>query len=149
MAGFRFDTILELDYSPAPLTNNDLTGKEGSVADGQRVLLVDGIEETQEVLSAVLGPRGMIVDRTPAWKLEHTSPITAHDVVVLDSDRHVLESPQFAGQPQVILGSLTVPCEDSGAPRRFLQKPFHYGELIQAIESLLCDGTLTDPSARS
>jgi CheY-like chemotaxis protein len=115
------------------------------VASGQRVLVVDGLSETGEVLKAVLGPRGLVVDH-----VRGNHPATAHAgpaaplVVVIDGDEfpggHAHDS-GWADVPRVVIGSADMPPDwqpdQPFAPARYLQKPFEYAELIQAVEHLL------------
>ncbi len=110
--------------------------------DGQHVLVVDELTETQEVLQAVLAPRGFIVERAA-----HSAPLTAHelqsrpDVVVIDADSlpaQQTSSARWRGVPQVIIGAARVPDSPlAAASQRHLAKPFQFPELIQAVEQLL------------
>ena len=103
---------------------------------GQRVLVVDGFSETQEVLRTVFGPRGTEVER-----MDLATPAAQPDVVVIDVETaHPSECSAWDGVPQVIIGSADVSPLDS--PRDndrhcYLEKPFRYPELIQAVERLL------------
>lgn len=100
-----------------------------------RVLLIDGSADTEAVVRAVLEPRGMSVSRTRSHGDRDASDAIP-DVVVLDLD-DVTKSTEatFDGAGQVLLGSTRVVVSD---PRvRFLEKPFHYPELIQVLEDLL------------
>ncbi len=115
----------------------------------QRVVVVDGISETAEVLRAILEPRGLRVERvragaaTIAGSADGDPSLPPH-VVVVDGDdsqgrRLVLEC--WEQVPQVIIGSTHL--RDDAAETsetQYLSKPFQYGELIQAIERLLVDG---------
>ena len=107
---------------------------------GPRVLVIDGLSETEEVLKAVLEPRGLTVDRIrgdAAQKVEALSPSVV--VVHLDESRHtVVEADGFPNVPQVIIGSAEISCCcDAVCRHQYLRKPFQYRELIQAIEQLL------------
>ena len=105
---------------------------------GQRVLVVDGIEETQEVLKAVLEPRGVTVNRTDGWTAGQDGSNTSADVVVLDADRESVSLQADAmGSARVLIGSMEVSDTSEHSTQRYLQKPFHYGELVRAIENLL------------
>lgn len=171
-AGLRF-VLTQLDrltiLPPPQRTRTSATryrtGKEGRVAHGHRVLLVDGIAETEQVLKAVFEPRGLQVERISTWTLRQGSALPSADVLVLDTDREVsgnplngLPQPQL---PRVLLGTASwtdsepesvepdLPLDSSHRsnnasqpPLRQLSKPFHYTELIQAIESLLPDSTV-------
>jgi DNA-binding response OmpR family regulator len=119
------------------------------VANGQRVLVVDGLSETEEVLKAVLEPRGLKVDRIRTRRLtssQYTTSARANtaapqvQVVVLHEEEVTLEGnvaqrDSWGQTPRVIIGSAKVAA--TGAGEHYLQKPFQYRELIQAIERLL------------
>lgn len=119
------------------------TGKEGSVSDGRRVLVVDGLTETEEVLKAVLEPRGWQVDRirrharfsdSPVRQKPHLVVLHAHeDSSWTDTDGN------WNSVPQIVIGSMQVEDEASrqNGDCRYFCNPFHYGELIQAIEQML------------
>lgn len=100
-----------------------------------RVLLIDGSADTEAVVRAVLEPRGMSVSRTRSHG-DRMRQETTPDVVVVDLD-DVTETAEaiFEESGQVLIGSTRVEVSD---PRvRFLEKPFHYPELIQVLEDLL------------
>jgi hypothetical protein len=115
---------------------------EGSrVVSGQRVVVVDGLAETEQVLKAVLEPRGLRVERIRAHA-SHTSDRekSAPNVLVLHSDDAQAKRRSWDGIPCVVIGSAAIP--ESGRLRpdaHYLQKPFCYRELICAIEQLLAD----------
>ena len=107
---------------------------------GQRVLVVDGLSEVQEVLQAVLEPRGLRVD----WVRNHvhspSSPAQNRpDLVILDAEAIPDDLPpdDWAGVPQVIIGGVAQAVSPLGPQRQYLNKPFQYTELIRAIEQLL------------
>lgn len=110
---------------------------------GQRVLVVDGSSETQEVLSTVFGPRGTQVERVPHRNRVVATPTQQPDVVVIDMETAQVGgcgANAWDGVPQVIIGAADVSPPDS--PRDndshcYLEKPFRYPELIQAVERLL------------
>jgi DNA-binding response OmpR family regulator len=110
------------------------------VTGGQRVLVVEGLAETEQVLRAVLEPRGLHVNRVRAMHSAHDeqrgeTPRAA--VLVIDADEPSAgDLAAWDGAPRVILGTTSVPAW-TAASDHFLQKPFHYGELIAAIERLL------------
>lgn len=109
---------------------------------GQRVLVVDGLAETEAVLKAVLEPRGLQVDRIRAHQPpDRVTRGARPNVVVLEA--HEVEADSNTPRPwdnipRVIIGAAEIP---EGSPatsdEQHLSKPFHYGELIQAIERLL------------
>ncbi|MGE3315853.1 MAG: hypothetical protein AB7O26_12135 [Planctomycetaceae bacterium] len=107
---------------------------------GQRVVVVDGLAETEEVLKAVLEPRGLQVERIRAHaKLSSDRDSTAPNVLVLHSDEAVqTKRRSWDGIPCVVIGSADVPETNRlSGDLRYLQKPFCYRELIRAIEQLL------------
>jgi DNA-binding response OmpR family regulator len=113
-----------------------------------RILVVDEISDTADVLQAVLEPRGVTVNRVRRW-CETTCPADENRpaVVVLDAESVPGAGTPTAGDwqnvPQVIIGMIrpVAPSPDAasrpGVQRRYLQKPFQFAELIQAIESLI------------
>ena len=112
---------------------------------GPRVLVIDGLSETEEVLKAVLEPRGLRVDRIRGdSRARGGTPETASlppsvVVVHLDETLHTADASEgFPDVPQVIIGSAKISCCCHAVCRhQYLQKPFQYRELIQAIEQLL------------
>ncbi len=110
---------------------------------GQRVLVVDSFSETQEVLRTVFGPRGTRVERVSHRNRVATTPAEQPDVVVIDVE--TTQAGECSGTawndvPQVIIGAADVSPLDSprGNDRHcYLEKPFRYPELIQAVERLL------------
>jgi DNA-binding response OmpR family regulator len=113
------------------------------VRTGQRVLVVDGLSETGEVLKAVLEPRGLVVDRIRGHRRAGAG--AAPQIVVIDRDDGTADDAhdrRWADVPRVVIGSADMP--DGWDPRQagaagqhYLQKPFEYGELVSAIEHLL------------
>lgn len=125
------------------MTGAAWTGKEGSVSDGRRVLVVDGLTETEEVLKAVLEPRGWQVDRVRRHARTSDSPSRPkpHLVVLHAHDDSSCAEPDgnWSSVPQIVIGSMQLdddPSEQTGDCRYF-RNPFQYGELIQAIEQML------------
>lgn len=114
----------------------------------QSVLVVDESEETPEVLRTALAERGTHILRARAADQALEIARRQHPaVIVLDLEvdhRTGLErmSPELRDQaaedrtPVIVLG--TMRRLSSGAPgEHFMSKPYHYGPLIQKIESLL------------
>lgn len=110
----------------------------------QRVVVVDGVPDTGEVLKAVLEPRGWQVDRVR--RLDQVPKAAGDDrpaLMIVDAE----SSPDaehsnrgFAQVPRVIIGSVRVAAEDDASgstSRQYLAKPFHYAELLRAIDILL------------
>ena len=121
----------------------------------ERVLVVDEVPDTAEVLQAVLEPRGVTVNR-----VRRLDPAVAPEeenrpaVVVLNAES-IDGSPStglsaWQNVPQVIIGTLRFPASagepaDGAVARRVLQKPFQFAELVQAIESLIGQGCPASP----
>ena len=118
-----------------------------------RVLVVDEISDTAEVLQAVLEPRGVTVNRVCRWgqneslTVENRPAVVVYDVESL-ADGALPASGNWHGVPQIIIGTIRLFKSDGAnsdrnepaAPdvqRRYLQKPFQFAELIQAIEALI------------
>lgn len=102
---------------------------------GQRVLLVDGLSETEQVLKAVLEPRGLRVDRVRGH-VEPKSGDAAPSVVVLhEVDADLPSGERWGAVPRVIIGSAQGAADRSS--EQCLPHPFQYRELIQAIDRLL------------
>ena len=101
---------------------------------GLRILVVDNVTDTEEVLRAVLEPRGMLVNRRT--RHHPASHVQARPtVVVLDEEATTPQTElEFCNVPQVIIGRTELP---AAVDRRVLAKPFHYAELVQAIEQLV------------
>lgn len=125
------------------------TWKEGRVVSGQRVLVVDGLAETEQVLKAVLEPRGLHVDRvrrgTPSLsgpdEPKKRAPAAARpNVLVLHEDQSDVGGLDQWGQvPRVVIGSMQM--AESSESGEYLPHPFQYRELIGAIERLLSPAT--------
>jgi DNA-binding response OmpR family regulator len=110
------------------------------------VLVVDPLDETQEVLRAALGRRGVDVvgSRDSAHGLVLARQHRPHLIVLdLEGDSSATELPgrlasqhDIASTPLVILGRFK-----RGAAQmhgcQFLAKPYHYAPLIRKIEELL------------
>lgn len=109
-----------------------------------RVLVVDGLRETADVLRAVLEPRGFDVARVrggAASGSDCDAPMPRVIVMHQEDDQPDC-SPAVAWSdvPRVIISSdehAESPPRLSTGRQRYLQKPFQYGELIHAIERLL------------
>jgi CheY-like chemotaxis protein len=118
-----------------------LSEKENRVTAKQRVLVVDGLSETEEVLRAVLEPRGLMVDRIRSAASEELAAKRRPSVMVLHVDQEPSPTAAPAGWqnvPRILIGSTKVSdsCE-SGAGEHYLEQPFQYGDLIRTIERLL------------
>ena len=112
------------------------------------VLVVDEISDTADVLQAVLEPRGVAVNRVrrlmePAARDAAGRP----SVMVLDAESlggsALPSGKDWKSIPQVIIGTIRISGPESeddrlaNPERRYLQKPFQFAELVQAIESLI------------
>lgn len=128
------------------------------------VLVVDGVPDTALVLEAVLAPRGLSVNRVRGLD-SALAPTVANRpaVIVVDVESCTAACAEpcesWQSVPQVIIGTMRVPeaapesADDapaSGTPeRRYLQKPFQFAELIQAVETLIArDRRRVFPPAR-
>jgi DNA-binding response OmpR family regulator len=106
----------------------------------KRVLVVDGLSETEEVLRAVLEPRGLSVDRIRSAASEELAAKRRPSVMVL----HLNEDPAPAALagwqnvPRIVIGATKVDdARGASAGEHYLEQPFQYGELIRTIERLL------------
>lgn len=118
--------------------------KEVDVSNGQRVLVVDDVSDTVEVLRAVLAPRGVIVDGVRAGRPVAVPAPQTPAVVVIDLEPSAVEpidGASWDALPQVIIGSARLPPinpQPEGQPaRQYLRKPFEYAELVRAIEKFI------------
>lgn len=106
---------------------------------GQRILLVDGPPETEQVLKAVLEPRGLQINRVHGQDREtcRTESLLT-SLVIIDQTRQRSQLPRSLMRlPQVVICHPgRTPANPSEAAET-LMHPFHYGDLIQAIERLL------------
>ena len=104
------------------------------MTDGLRVLVVDSESATEEVLKAVLEPRGLRVDRVR--DLASQPDCGPPSLLVIDDEKSsadIRSSSGWAGVPRVVIGSAQI---DGG---QYLQKPFQYRELIRLVDQLLSD----------
>ena len=122
----------------------------------QRLLVVDGLAETEEVLRAIFEPRGMEIDHVKAKSNDSSCETQDANVIVLHEETtgQPVTGRHSSDVPRVIIGRMertqpTRRAEASAASssERFLAEPFHYGELVQAIEDLLADGEASDARA--
>ena len=99
-----------------------------------RVLVVDGLAETETVLRAVLEPQGARVERRRGSDRDECESAPPQ-VVVVDLDDRSHGDRDWSDVPCVMLSSR--PCDATDRAARFLEKPFHYPELVSLIRSLL------------
>tara|TARA_R110002167_G_scaffold64898_2_gene183463 strand:+ start:1071 stop:1430 length:360 start_codon:yes stop_codon:yes gene_type:complete len=112
------------------------------VVNGQRVVVFDGLNETEEVLKAILEPQGCSVDRVRQRNANDLDcPCEIPSIVVVHDDdlnESTTSQPGWNEVPRVVIGSVRKPKNtSSGQTTRFLMQPFQYAELIDSIESLL------------
>jgi CheY-like chemotaxis protein len=99
------------------------------------------MHEIQEVLHAVLAPRGLQVD----WVRSHAQQVAGAaagqpDILVIDAEALPIQpskSRDWSGVPQVILGADDESSSDANDQHTYLAKPFQFPDLIEAIEKLL------------
>jgi DNA-binding response OmpR family regulator len=144
--------LLTQSIDPAILPRLEPTqrmpGKERNVSNRDRVLVVDEVSDTAEVLQAVLEPHGVSVSRVR--RLDRATAAASESrpaVVVLTAESMEGTIPAdlkgWQHVPQVIIGTLSHPAAELGvsdageAVRRVLRSPFQFAELVQAIESLI------------
>ncbi len=114
------------------------------MSSGQRIVVVDGLSETEEVLKAILEPRGFQVTRMRTHdsvaRFRETEP---PNVVVVHGSAADVNEPSVGiwnSIPRVVIGSAhhaPTQVSERRTSTHFLNKPFQYGELIRAIEQLL------------
>jgi DNA-binding NtrC family response regulator len=122
--------------------------KDCRVTVAQRVLVVDGLSETEEVLRAALQPKGLEVDRIrgvdPGVFIrgrlaanERPSLVVLH---VEDGPALIPASDGWQDVPRIVIGATKdSPVSRQAAIEHHLEKPFQYGELIRTIERLLAE----------
>lgn len=120
----------------------------------QRILVVDGLPETETVLKAVLEPKGHSVLRTQSRHLPRFEKSTEPpQVVVFHADE--VPTPGSADElthrwhdvPKVVIGSATIPSRampENQPQASYLSHPFQYGELLSVIEHLLASESSDD-----
>jgi DNA-binding NtrC family response regulator len=117
-------------------------GRNPQVVNGQHVVVLDGLHETEEVLKAVLEPQGCRVNRI---RKPHSGDLITENelpsiVVMHDDDLPGTSTAQTGWNeiPKVVIGSVKVASQQqTDQSTRFLAQPFQYAELIDSIESLL------------
>jgi hypothetical protein len=117
-----------------------LSEKENRVTAKQRVLVVDGLSETEEVLRAVLEPRGLMVDRIRSAASDELAGKRRPSIMVLhvDEDPAPSAAPEgWQSVPRIVIGTAKLNDASEVSPEHYLEQPFQYGELIRTIERLL------------
>ena len=107
-----------------------------------RVLVIDGQPETEEVLKAVLEPRGYQIDLQSRMTSEKDVNLQQKPhLVVLHEEPSTIsckrQQHSFQDVPRVIIGSISNSNYSDQSAEQRLSQPFQYSELIQAIERLL------------
>lgn len=117
------------------------------MTNGQRVLVVDGLAETEEVLKAVLEPQGLEVNRIRTHFAPTAPAAEPPHLVILHEESHVTSSDSsdsWKDIPRVVIGSASLPKTASPQPchrerEQYLAQPFQYRDLIQAVVHLLAE----------
>ncbi len=120
---------------------------------GQCVLVVDRMTETADVLRAVLEPRGVRVEEPePGAAAPLDRPTVNLSVVVVDEETaqvRGIDGHEWRHVPRVVIGSMSLPDApreeqaSDGVRERRLSKPYHYADLLRAIEALIADRAQT------
>ncbi len=106
----------------------------------QRVLVVNGQPETEEVLKVVLEPRGFKIDRVSHQAAIDDLPQKPRLIVLHEespSQPQAVSNRSYHDVPRVIIGSMFTPQSNAKSGEKRLSQPFQYGELIQMIDHLL------------
>jgi hypothetical protein len=103
------------------------------VTTAPRVLVFDGLSETEAVLRAVLEPRGARVERRRSSEAS-AGECSPPQLLVMDLDEPAVEI-AWPDVPRVVLSSK--PCAVEHTPAGFLEKPFQYPELVHMVQRLL------------
>lgn len=112
------------------------------MVNGQHVVVFDGLNETEEVLKAILEPQGCRVNRI---RQQHAGDINEADevpsIVVMhddDASHYATNKPEWNKIPKIVIGSVKkhTPAQTDQS-KHFLVQPFQYAELIDSIESIL------------
>jgi hypothetical protein len=100
------------------------------VSERPEVVVVDGLRETTEVLRAVFEPRGVRVCRQTSTCAPVQSEPHRPQVLVLHED-----PPTDPDGPRVLVGRIVLGSASRDLDCRSLSSPFHYGDLIAAINA--------------
>jgi hypothetical protein len=104
------------------------------VTSGQKVVIIDGVPETAEVLQAVFEPRGHRVERIRSHATV-CEKRTSNSVLVLHDDAEGTRRSQYGSAPRVVIGSITSEAADPSETH--LSSMFQFAELVRAVEDLL------------
>jgi len=137
-------------------------GKDRTLSQVKRIVVVEGLPETEQVLKAVLEPRGVSVSR---YRRHCLSQVNGDDpppelVILHDLPDEPSPSPSscpsqpppWSSVPTVVIGRIDLseelPATDNGqsqqmpgnsAAESVLSHPFDYRELLRAVERILND----------
>lgn len=114
----------------------------------RRVVVVDGLPETETVLRAVLEPKGIAVSRCRRNRLpeyERTQP-RPEVLVVHEESPKDLSASSWSDVPRVFIGRIEHD-PSTTADERILANPFQYSELLSAIERTLSPATADSPES--
>lgn len=108
-------------------------------------MVVDGLAETEEVLKAVLEPRGLQVTRistirqsdAPAFSVESSVIVWHESEQGPNLPSHRFPAQTWAAVPRVVIGRIQTCTKSVDQSCRYLSQPFQYAELVTAIESLI------------
>lgn len=147
MTGFLIRAIFPLliaeDFIVKQSSQNIVEmGRTPNVVTGQHIVVFDGLNETEEVLKAVLEPQGCRVNRLRKQNTNEVSNYqkTPSIIIMHDDDSSDSTTNQLGWNevPKVVIGSVKASKPvDTSVSTRFLVQPFQYAELIDSIESLL------------
>src|SRR5687768_14334775 len=87
-------------FVPFPLLINR-PGKDAQVVNGQRVLVVDGPSETEEVLKAVLEPQGLEINRIRTHLPQNVQDPRPPHLVILHEEANPRSSSVAKAWPHV------------------------------------------------
>lgn len=109
-----------------------------SVIDGQNVLVVDGQPETVTVLKTIFEPCGVSIGHIRSDDAAMVQSDCAQPgVLVLHEVNEQSPLDRWGNTPRVIIGKLSTETSKSDNRQQHLESPFHYGELVRAINHML------------
>lgn len=111
---------------------------------GQKVVIIDGVPETAEVLQAVFEPRGHRVERVRSHAADCASR-TTNSVLVLHDDAKGARRSKYGSTPRVVIGSISSEAADPSETH--LSPMFQFAELVRAVEGLLGQQASTEKRA--
>ena len=105
----------------------------------RRMIVVDGLAETAQVLHAVFAPRGHQVERRRGYENLLAADDAPSLIIVHDDGSGTACRQPVATGPQIIIARRGDTVAPLPAAERRLSQPFQYSDLIAAVESLLAD----------